>query len=54
MDHPNCSSDFAKAIEAFKNHVLELSSSEWQKCFDKRFEYMQKYINGKGEYFEKQ
>ena len=39
------------AVEAFKNHVLELSQSE---CIDKWFERMQKYINYAEEYFEKQ
>lgn len=42
------------AVEAFKNHVLELSSSDWQKCFDNWFERMQKCIDHHGEYFEKQ
>ena len=28
------------AVEAFKNHVLEGSQSEWKKCFDKCFEHM--------------
>ena len=23
------------AVEAFKTHVLEMSQSEWKKCFDK-------------------
>jgi histone-lysine N-methyltransferase SETMAR len=43
-----------EAVEAFKNHVLSVSSSDWQKCFDKWFERMQKCIDLKGEYFEKQ
>lgn len=43
-----------EAVEAFKNHVLGLSSSDWQKCFDKWFERMQKCIDHKGKYFEKQ
>ena len=42
------------AVEAFKNHVLEVSQSEWKKCFDNCFECMQKCINLAGEYFEKQ
>ena len=41
------------AVEAFKNHVLEVSQSEWKKCFDKWFEHMQKCINHAGEHFEK-
>lgn len=43
-----------EAVEAFKNHVLEVPASEWQKCFNSWFERMQKCINFKGEYFEKQ
>ena len=42
------------AVEAFKNHVLEVSQSEWKKCFDNWFERMQKYINLAVEYFQKQ
>ncbi|KYN11688.1 hypothetical protein ALC57_16137 [Trachymyrmex cornetzi] len=33
---------------------LEVSQTEWKKCFDKWFERMQKCIDYKGEYFEKQ
>ena len=33
------------AVEAFKNNVLEMSQSEWKKCFDMWIA---------GEYFEKQ
>jgi [histone H3]-lysine36 N-dimethyltransferase SETMAR len=43
-----------EAVEAFKNHVLEVSPAEWKNCYDKWFERMQKCINHKGEYFEKQ
>lgn len=43
-----------EAVEAFKNHVLELSHSDWQKCFDNWFERMHKCIDHHGEYFEKQ
>jgi len=43
-----------EAVDAFKNHVLEVSQAEWKKCFDKWFERMQKCIDHKGEYFEKQ
>jgi histone-lysine N-methyltransferase SETMAR len=43
-----------EAVEAFKNHVLELSHSDWQKCFDNWFERMHKCINLKGGYFKKQ
>ena len=42
------------AVEAFKNRVLEVSHEEWKKCYDKWFERMEKCINLKGEYFEKQ
>uniref|UniRef100_A0A0K2U786 Mariner transposase [Bombyx mori] n=1 Tax=Lepeophtheirus salmonis TaxID=72036 RepID=A0A0K2U786_LEPSM len=30
------------AVEAFKNHVLDVSQSEWKKSFDNWFERMQK------------
>ena len=40
------------AVEAFKNHVLEVSQAEWKKCLDNWFERMQKCINQAGEYFE--
>lgn len=43
-----------EAVEAFKTHVLELPQSEWKKCYEKWFERMQKCINLRGEYFEKQ
>ena len=43
-----------EAVDAFKNHVLEVFEAEWKKCFDKWFERMQKCIDHKGEYFEKQ
>lgn len=43
-----------EAVEAFKNHVLEVSHAEWKKCFEKWFDRMQKCMNHKGEYFEKQ
>ena len=43
-----------EAVEAFKSHVLELSISDWQKCFENWFERMHKCINRQGEYFEKQ
>lgn len=43
-----------EAVEAFKNHVLELPQSEFKKCYEKWFERMDKCINLKGEYFEKQ
>jgi histone-lysine N-methyltransferase SETMAR len=43
-----------EAMEAFKNHVLELSSSDWSKCYEWWFNRMHKCIDLKGEYFEKQ
>jgi histone-lysine N-methyltransferase SETMAR len=43
-----------EAVEAFKSHVLEVPSSEWKKCFENWFIRMEKCINLKGEYFEKQ
>lgn len=43
-----------EAVDAFKMHVLEVSQSEWKKCFENWFKRMQKCINLNGEYFEKQ
>ena len=43
-----------EAVDAFKTHVLEVSQSEWKKCFENWFTHMQKCIDLKGEYFEKQ
>ena len=43
-----------EAVEAFKAHVLEIPASEWKRCFKNWFERMQKCVNLKGEYFEKQ
>lgn len=43
-----------EAVSSFKNHVLELSASDWAKCFADWFKRMQKCINYRGEYFEKQ
>ncbi|CAH2010863.1 unnamed protein product, partial [Acanthoscelides obtectus] len=43
-----------KAVDAFKNAVLDLPASEWNKCFENWFERMQMCINVRGEYFEKQ
>ena len=34
--------------------VLDVSTSEWQKCFENWFKRMQKCIALQGEYFEKQ
>jgi [histone H3]-lysine36 N-dimethyltransferase SETMAR len=42
------------AVEAFKNEVLRVPSSEWKNCFDNWFIRMKKCIECKGEYFEKQ
>jgi len=43
-----------EAVEAFKKHVFEIATSEWNKCFDDWFIRMQKCIILQGEYFEKQ
>lgn len=43
-----------EAVEAFKTHVLELPSSDWKKCYEGWFNRMQKCIDLKGDYFEKQ
>ena len=43
-----------EAVDAFKNHVLEMSQLEWKKRYDTWFELMQKCIDHKGEYYEKQ
>lgn len=43
-----------EAVEAFKNHVFEIRSSQWQKCYSDWFKRMQKCIDHRGEYFEKQ
>ncbi|XP_025158379.1 histone-lysine N-methyltransferase SETMAR-like [Harpegnathos saltator] len=43
-----------EAVDAFKMHVLEVSQSEWKKCFENWFKLMQKCIDLHGEYFEKQ
>lgn len=42
------------AVEAYKNEILQIPSSEWSKCFENWFLRMQKCIDHKGEYFEKQ
>lgn len=42
------------AVDTFKNHIMEVSQEDWKNCFDKWFERMQKCIDHKGEYFEKQ
>lgn len=41
------------AVEAFKMHASELSTLEYQNCFKKWFERMEKCIKHQGEYFEK-
>jgi histone-lysine N-methyltransferase SETMAR len=43
-----------EAVDAFKNHVLEVPQSKWKKCFENWFERMKKCIDHRGEYFEKQ
>ncbi|EGI63876.1 hypothetical protein G5I_07706, partial [Acromyrmex echinatior] len=41
-------------VKTFRTLISEVTASEWKKCFENWFEHMQKYINLKGEYFEKQ
>ena len=43
-----------EAVDAFRMPVLEISQSEWQKCFHNWFKRMQKCLDLNGEYFEKQ
>ncbi|KAF7264150.1 hypothetical protein GWI33_000580 [Rhynchophorus ferrugineus] len=43
-----------EAIEAFKNHVLKIPHSEWNKRFENWFNRMQKCLDHRGEYFEEQ
>ncbi|CAH1982766.1 unnamed protein product [Acanthoscelides obtectus] len=43
-----------EAVDAFKNAILDLPATEWNKCFENWFERMQMCINPRGEYFEKQ
>lgn len=43
-----------EAVDAFKTHVLDIPQSEWKKCFENWFHRMQKCIDHRGEYFEKQ
>ena len=43
-----------EAVDAFRTHVLEITQSEWQKCFGNWFKRMQIFIELNGEYFEKQ
>lgn len=42
------------AVEAFQILVSDVIDSDWKKCFENWFERMQKCIDLKGEYFEKQ
>jgi len=41
-------------VETFRILISEVTVSEWKKCFENWFERMQKCIDLKGEYFEKQ
>lgn len=43
-----------EAVKAFKSPLLEVPHSEWKKCFEDWSHQMQKCIDFKGEYFEKQ
>lgn len=42
------------AVDAFKNNVLQVTRSEWQEWYEKRFHRMKKCIDHCGEYFERQ
>ena len=42
------------AVAAFRTEVSEVPDSEYKKCFQNWFERMQKCIDLKGDYFEKQ
>ena len=42
------------AVEIFRTLISEVTALEWKKCFENWFECMQKCIDLKGEYFEKQ
>lgn len=42
------------AVNAFKNSILNVPTSEWNNCFQNWFQRMQKCISLRGEYFEKQ
>lgn len=42
------------AVEAFKSAILAMSSSDWNNCYNDWFVRMQKCIDCRGEYFEKQ
>jgi len=41
-----------EAVDAFKMHVLKIP--QWKKCYENWFKRMQKYIDHRGKYFEKQ
>jgi [histone H3]-lysine36 N-dimethyltransferase SETMAR len=43
-----------EAIDAFKTAILQVSTEEWNNCFTNWFERMQKCIDVRGTYFEKQ
>ena len=43
-----------EAVDAFRMHVLVITQSVWQKCFNNWFKRMQKCIDLNGEYFGKQ
>jgi len=42
------------AVEPYRNLVSELPQNEWMQCFKQWFDRMQKCMDAKGEYFEKQ
>ena len=43
-----------EAVDAFKNVILSVTTIEWNNCFQNWFERIQKCIDLRGEYFEKQ
>ena len=48
-----CGEQF-ESPETFRTLISEVTALEWKKCFENQFERMQKCIDLKGEYFEKQ
>ena len=42
------------AVETFRTLISEVTALEWKKCFGNWFKRMQKCIDLKGEYFEKE
>lgn len=42
------------AVDAYKEEILQIPTSDWSRCFEDWFFRMRKCINLKGAYFEKQ